>query len=283
MEVLLAAMGGVAAGALIAAFARKDQLVAARVAALRNPLETVNENRQSPILRAMVKIGKQIPGDRATLTSAINTSGLQGIPLDAFAGARAVSAALGTLIGLQMGGGFRWIAAVALAIAGYRLPISYLGVRRRSRSEEIANQVPEAAELLAICTEGGLNVPLALSRVASRTPGLLGEELRRTLRETEFGVSRREALNQLAARSQVNELRSLVAVLNGAERFGTRISSSLTSFAVDLRRKQRRAAEEQARRAPVKLLFPLVFLILPAFIILTIVPLLLGTFRTLGF
>lgn len=282
MELLLAAMGALAAGALVAAFARKDQLVAGRVAALRNPLESANDNQPSSVLKALVKIGKQVPGDRAALERAITTSGLQGIPVDAFAGARVASALLGALIGLQLGG-LKWIAVVALGIAGYRLPIAYLGLRRRSRRDEIAAQVPEAAELLAICTEGGLNVPLALSRVASRTPGLLGEELRKTLRETEFGVSRRDALNQLAARSQVNELRSLVAVLNGADRFGTRISSSLASFAVDLRRKQRRAAEEQARRAPVKLLFPLVFLILPAFILLTIVPLLLGTFRTLGF
>jgi tight adherence protein C len=282
MELLLAAMVSLAVGAFVAAFARKDQLVAGRVAVLRNPLEDVSESQPSIVLRALGTIGGQLPGDRQALELAIATSGLQGIPVNAFVGARVVTALLGIVVGLQFGS-LRWIAAAALGVAGYRLPLAYLGLRRRARNEEIAAQVPEAAELLAICTEGGLNVPLALSRVAFRTQGLLGEELRRTLRETEFGISRRDALNQLAARSQVSELRSIVAVLNGAERFGTRISSSLTTFAIDLRRKQRRAAEEQARRAPVKLLFPLVFLILPAFILLTIVPLLLGTFRTLGF
>jgi tight adherence protein C len=90
-------------------------------------------------------------------------------------------------------------------------------------------------------------------------------------------------LESLAVRTGLPEIESLVRVLVNSERFGTQISASLETFSADIRARRKRSAEEQARRAPVKILFPLVFLILPAFILLTVVPLLVSAFESMDF
>lgn len=114
-------------------------------------------------------------------------------------------------------------------------------------------------------------------------PGPLGAELRRTVEEIDLGIPRSQALTNLAKRAEIAELESLVGVLVNAERFGIGVSGSLQTFSEEMRIRRRQAAEEQARRAPVKMLFPLVFLILPAFILLTVVPMLMSAFASLSF
>ena len=282
MELLIAGMAGVTMCAAIAAFRRRDAVVSRRIGLLSPPGKSDPVGRDSVFHKILARLGSHIPGNRSQVGRALQSAGLEGWSEDAFLGSCMLLGLIGGIGGLQFGG-LAVVAAPALAFAGYRVPWAYLAARRRARNEDIARQVPDAAELLAICAQAGLNIPLALVRVAARTRGRLGEELRRATREMDFGVTRREALEGLAARNQVSELTAFVAVLTSADKFGTKVTSSLSVFASDLRSKQRRAAEEQARRAPVKLLFPLVFLILPAFILLTVVPLLLGTFRSLGF
>ena len=128
-----------------------------------------------------------------------------------------------------------------------------------------------------------MNLTLSLKRVAARAGGVLGDELRRTLDEIDLGIVRTRALARLGERLEVADLEALINVLVTSDRLGTEVSPALESFAKEVRARQRRRAEEQARRAPVKILFPLVCLILPAFIFLTVVPLLLSTFSSLGF
>ncbi len=111
----------------------------------------------------------------------------------------------------------------------------------------------------------------------------MGREIQRTIEEIELGVPRAQALENLAARNGLPELESLVRVLLNSERFGTQVAASLETFSAEVRGRLKRRAEEQARKAPVKILFPLVFLILPAFILLTVVPLLVSAFQSLDF
>lgn len=195
---------------------------------------------------------------------------------------RWVLAGIGALVGLWFGT-LAFVAAPGLGFLGYRIPDFIDAWRVKVRKEEISAELPETVDMLAVCTQAGLNLALSLQRVAQRAGGSLGDELRRSIDEIDLGVPRRTALSALAQRNGIDDLDALVTNLNNSERFGTQIASTLQVFSQEVRAKRRRAAEEQARRAPVKILFPLVFLILPAFVLLTVVPLLLGTFQDLGF
>lgn len=196
--------------------------------------------------------------------------------------ARYAGAACGAMFGALLGP-IRLVAIPVFAFGGYKTPEALASFRVRARNEELSRDLPDAVDLLAVCTQAGLNLPLSLERVAHGTTGPLAEELERTLSEIELGVPRSQALSALAARVDDDELEALVGMLQTAERYGTKVAASLTMFAQDVRLRRKRKAEELARKAPVKMLFPLVFLILPGFVLLTLVPLLLGTFESLGF
>lgn len=196
--------------------------------------------------------------------------------------ARYVGVGLGALIGALLGP-LRVLAIPLLGFAGYKIPDALASFRVRARSEELSRDLPDAVDLLAVCTQAGLNLPLSLERVAHGITGPLADELQRTISEIDLGVPRSQALSALAARVDDDELEALVGMLQTAERFGTKVAASLAVFAQDVRLRRKRKAEELARKAPVKMMFPLVFLILPGFVLLTLVPLLLGTFESLGF
>lgn len=277
-------LAGLAAASVWAALrpGRLDRRVAERLRALIGERERPPGGGAGP--RALLeRIGALIPGDRTNLSRALAAGGV-GMPAGVVAGGRVVAGGAGLALGLLVArrGGPALLLAPALAWACCRVPDVLVESRVRARREEVADELPEVAELVALCLEAGLSLPLALSRAAAPTPGVLGHELRQALREIELGVPRRQALAGWAARCGGEEAEAMVAALTAAERFGTQAAASLESFARDLRLRRRRRAEEQARRAPVKLLFPLILLILPAFILLTIVPFLLGTLRGLG-
>jgi tight adherence protein C len=111
--------------------------------------------------------------------------------------------------------------------------------------------------------------------------GPLREELGAVLREMDLGVPWREALDRLAARTDVPALRRVVAALGRSQRLGAGIGATLRTVAQDVRLERQARAEDAARRAPVKMLFPLVFLVLPAFLLLTVGPVVLATIRSL--
>ncbi|MEO7803995.1 MAG: type II secretion system F family protein [Actinomycetota bacterium] len=255
-EVALVAMAFAAFWSARKAFAKHDPKVARRVAAMIGQIS----DRDTPKHRRQRLVESWA----------------------ARANPRWVLGAIGALVGLWFGK-FAFVAAPGFGYLGYRIPDFIRSFREKVRREEISAELPETVDMLAVCTEAGLNVALSLQRVAARASGALGDELRRTVDEIELGVPRGAALAALAERNGVDDLDALVANLNNSERFGTQVAATLQVFAQEVRAKRRRSAEEQARRAPVKILFPLVFLILPAFVLLTVVPLLLGTFQKLGF
>jgi tight adherence protein C len=279
-----AAIGLTAATAVLSALRairRRDPVVAQRVAALVRTDERRPRPRRVSLAGFLTAAGRKVPGDREALQRLIAASGSDA-SADTVLGTRIVLALLGMLLGLEAGS-LAPLAAAALAVGGYQVPVLMLKARLENRRDEVAAALPDAVELLAVCTRAGLNIPLGLNRVASRFSGVLGDEMRRAVNEMELGVPRSEALSSLATRVALDEADAFVGALLKADRFGVGIADSMEGFAADLRGRRRRKVEEQARRAPVKILFPLVFLILPAFVLLTVVPLLLGTFATLGF
>ncbi|MGH2667653.1 MAG: type II secretion system F family protein [bacterium] len=259
-----------------------DPALRRRLALLAAQAAAPGKSRRLRPGRPLALVGRRVPGDRGRISRLLAAAGLEDISPEAFLGERVVAAGLGALLGLRMGA-LAPAAVPGLALLGWWIPEAWVRRRLRCRKDQISGELAEAADLLSVCARAGLNLEPALRRVAERTPGLLGEELRRTVREIDLGVPRRRALSDLAGRSEVEELSVFVSVLLGAERFGTKVAGSLETLAAELRARRARRAEEQARRAPVKMLFPLVFLILPAFIALTVFPLLLSAFESLDF
>ena len=172
------------------------------------------------------------------------------------------------------------LAPIAVA-AGYRVPALSLARRASLRQGAVEAHVPDLIEVLVATTEAGLNPMVAFQRSSEVIRGALGEELARTTRQIELGTPWRTALEQLEARLSVPALRRLVVALARSHRLGTSLSATLRAVAVDLRDARRTRAEELARRAPIRMLFPLVFLILPAFLLLTVGPVVLATLRSL--
>jgi tight adherence protein C len=156
--------------------------------------------------------------------------------------------------------------------------------RRRVRLREAAalvDELPEVVDLLWLATAAGLTVPLAVRVVERHGTGRLAGELGRAGRRAELGTGLADALDEIPGRLG-EPVRPLARALAGALRDGTSITESLERVAGEVRTARRRAAEERARRASVRLLFPLVLCVLPAFALLTVVPLLAGALRGLS-
>lgn len=280
-ELLLSALSGATVWFLFTSVGRKDQVAAGRVASLAGADARGPRLRPgSAFLRYLGRTypGTAMDGNRELLSAA----GLGRIPVELFRGIQLVLAGLGFMAGVVFGPLAVVLAPVGVLV-GYRMPRTVLMARSRRRKDEMAAALPDAVDLLAVCTHAGLNLSLSLKRVAARAPGPMGREIGRAVEEMELGVPRSEALEKLAARNGLPELESLVRVLLNSERFGTQISDSLENFSADVRSRRKRSAEEQARKAPVKILFPLVFLILPAFVLLSVIPLLISAFESLDF
>jgi tight adherence protein C len=172
------------------------------------------------------------------------------------------------------------LVSVPVAVAAFRSPEFVMARLAKRRQARIAAQVPDLGELLLATTQAGLTPPVAFRRAAEVLEGPLADEMDKALRQIEMGVSWREALDSLVAHVDDPSLRRVVSTLSRTQRLGTSVTVSLRSATDDLRSERRALAEERARRAPVKMLFPLVFLILPAFLLLTVGPVVLATIRS---
>jgi tight adherence protein C len=164
------------------------------------------------------------------------------------------------------------IAAPAAAVAGFFLPNVLLYNAALKRDIEIRKSLPDALDLLTISVEAGLGFDAALSQVARNTQGPLAGEFFRVLQEMQIGKSRAAAFRALADRTDVPEMRSFVTSLVQADGFGIPIADVLREQASEMRIKRRQRAEERAQKVPVKILFPLVFFILPALFVVILGP-----------
>lgn len=142
--------------------------------------------------------------------------------------------------------------------------------------------LPFALDRLSTCLLAGMSVERAIRVIAPRTTGRLGEALSDGLAALDIGMTRAQAYQRIADRAGIEEVRSLTSALIRAERFGTSLADTLVAQARELRSRARAAAEAEARTAPVKLIFPLVFCFLPAFVLLTIAPIAISAIRTLS-
>ncbi len=185
--------------------------------------------------------------------------GLGGV---VFVGGQAASLGLGgaLLMGVLMG------------TLGFMLPVMWLGSRISQRKQAILRSLPDALDLLTISVEAGLGFDAALAKVTEKWDNALTQEFSRALAEIRVGRLRREALRDMAERTDVPELKSFVAAVIQADQLGASIGRILHVQAAQMRMKRRQRAEELAQKAPIKMLIPLVFLIMPALFIVLLGP-----------
>jgi tight adherence protein C len=177
------------------------------------------------------------------------------------------------LIPLLGGSGLLTVAgAIGAGAMGWVAPMTYVDRRKRQRFDEMDRQMPDMIDLLVVTIEAGLGI-LASMRVAAETlRDPLGQELRLTLQEQRMGLSVGEAIESLGRRADTPNMRIFVRSILQGERLGVSIGTTMRNLAVEMRKRRRAAAEERAQKMPIKMLFPLVFLIFPAMFIVLIVP-----------
>lgn len=164
------------------------------------------------------------------------------------------------------------LAALLFVFLGLMLPFLWLRRRVRSRKLRIWKSLPDAFDLITVCVEAGLGLDAALRHVSEKFRGPLSDEISQTLREVGMGRPRREALEDMAERAGVKELTTFVNAVVQAEQLGTSLGRVLRAQGLTMRVQRRQKAEELARKAPVKLVFPLVLFIMPTFFVVTLGP-----------
>ena len=172
--------------------------------------------------------------------------------------------------------------AGGLALVGLVGPDAWLSRKIRERKNELTKALPDALDMLTLSVEAGLSFDQAIAEVASRWDNELTREFRRTLYEIGVGTSRREALENLAQRTSVQDITSFVIAVNHAEELGTSLGHVLRVQSDEMRVRRRQRAEEAAGTLAIKMLFPLVFLIFPALFAMILGPAIPRLFGGLG-
>ncbi len=165
---------------------------------------------------------------------------------------------------------------------GWVMPMFVLRKRAGQRLQQIDREVPELVDLLVTTVEAGVGFGAALQITARRVRGPLGDELRVALSEQSMGLTIGEALTNMLARANSPALRMFVQAVLQGETLGVSIGKILRDLAIDMRKRRRQTAEERAQKAPTKIIFPLVVLILPAMLIVSIGPFIISIARAFG-
>jgi tight adherence protein C len=171
-----------------------------------------------------------------------------------------------------------------MIVFGFLLPDFWLNTRVRQRQAAILRQLPDALDMLTICVDAGSGLESAMLRISQKWQNAMSAEFGKVVAEMRLGITRREAFQNLAFRTDVPEVGSFVAILLQADQFGLSIANVLHTQSDQMRQRRWQRAEEEARKIPIKLLFPLVFLIMPSLFAVTIgpaVPVLIRTFTSL--
>jgi len=174
--------------------------------------------------------------------------------------------------------------AILAAMAGYYLPSLWVQMKISRRKKKIMEGLPDALDLMVVCAEAGVGLDAAIQRVGEEMKlnnKTLSEEFRLMSLELRAGKPRRDALKDLAMRTDLEDVDSLASLLIQTERFGTSVAQALRVHSESMRVKRFQRAEEVAAKLPVKLLFPLIFFIFPALFVAILGPAVIQIIRTL--
>jgi tight adherence protein C len=274
--------------ALFYAFSSQGGAVAERLSRLANTAapaveeSSFVEKQRDNVRNTLAGIGQLIPGSTGSATPRTQLLLIRA----GYRNNNALSAMRGfkilvpiVFVGLTfVTGAYKWnpfmIPLVALAL-GYLFPDMFLTWRVNARQAKIRRGLPDGLDLLVICVESGLGLDQAMMKVAQElriTHPELSEELQLVNLEMRIGKTRIEALRELARRTGIDDIKSLVAMLVQTDRFGTSVAQSLRVFSDDLRVKRRQRAEEMSAKTTVKMVPPLIFFIFPALMVVILGP-----------
>lgn len=239
-------------------------------AALRRRLDGIAE-----------RIGRSFQGEgwRAQVPlRQLRGAGLYATSADVFQGYRVI-ASLGLpgfilIEGLLTGSLSFLLVLFVLVIAsmGWFGPALLIRSRAQKRWDRIDRDLPELIDLLTATIEAGLGFAGSLQLVTNRFEGPLGQELRLTLREQSMGLSTDRALQNLLERCETQSVRAFVRAVTQGETLGVSIGTMMRNLASETRKRRRQHAQEKIQKAPVKMLFPLVFMIFPSLLIVLLYP-----------
>jgi tight adherence protein C len=162
--------------------------------------------------------------------------------------------------------------AGGIGMFGFLFPGIWLGSKISARQKAVIKALPDALDLLTICVEAGLGFDAAMNKVNEKWDDPLSQEFGRVIQEIQLGKARRDALRDMSGRIDVPDVTSFVAAIIQTEQLGVSIAKVLTIQSKQMRMKRRQRAEEKAHQAPIKMLFPMVFLIFPAIYIVLLGP-----------
>jgi Flp pilus assembly protein TadB len=174
------------------------------------------------------------------------------------------------------------VLGVPAAAVAWRVPDLVLARLARRTSAAADREIPVLLDLLAVATSAGLPPQLAFRRAVEAATGPLADELRSVLDASDLGGRWRDELTIVGDHLALPDLQRLLGALARTDSLGSSLAEEIEHLASDVREVRRAAAAQRARTAPVKMLFPLVFLVLPAFLLLTVVPVLLTTVRSIA-
>lgn len=186
----------------------------------------------------------------------------------------------GLLLGLSGGVVFLFF-LMGLTIAMF-LPSFYLKQKTAARGKQALRELPDFLDLLTVSMEAGLGFDSALSKVVAKNDGVLSKEFQRCLEEMRLGKTRRESLSGVRNRIVIDDLKSLIGNIIQAEQLGIGMVQVLNVQSFEIRAKRKQRAEEQAMKAPIKMLFPLVLFIFPCIFIVILGPVVINLIETLS-
>ena len=164
------------------------------------------------------------------------------------------------------------LVVLLFTILGFSFPQLWLQTKINSRQREIRKAMPDALDLLTICVEAGLGFDAAMAKVSEKWENQLSVGFARAIREVQLGKTRREALRVMADRMGIPEMTSFVAAVIQSESLGVSMAKVLRIQSDQMRLKRRQYAEEEAHKAPIKMLIPMALLIFPSIMIILMVP-----------
>lgn len=174
----------------------------------------------------------------------------------------------------------RYLYPLGMTVLGFVLPHMALSSMITRRKQAIIKKLPDALDLMTICVDAGLTFDGAMSKVDEKWDDPLAQELGRVVYEVQLGKSKRQALRDMSGRMDVPDVTSFVASIVQAEQLGVSVGKVLRIQSDQMRVRRRQRAEEKAHQAPVKMLFPMVFLIFPSMFIVLLGPAVFQVYRS---
>ena len=249
-------------------------------------LKPVRERAVAPAVEKLTDIGR-----RFTPTGYVDKVRMKfvyaGEPspdaVDRFLATQVVGVVVAVVVSLfaivALDGLFRWAIIGFALLLGFLGPSATLNRKVEDRQHQLRVKLPDVLDLLTISVEAGLGFEQALDRTVAAVPGPLSEEFARMLGEVRAGSSRADAMRAMELRCNVPEVRSFVLAILQADTFGVSIGRVLRAQADEMRIKRRQLAQEQAQKAPVKMLIPMVFCIFPALFVIVLGPAVINIYQ----